>query len=368
MIKVMHVWKDVKLYHGIHEQLQSLARYIDKGQFETSVCIFGKRHEEIGRQFEDLKVAVHYLNAESLQNPFLIVKLLKLFRAVRPDIVQTYCLNPNVFGGIAARWATVPVIIAGELTRNDQAPSGLQRFRDKLLKPLNDIISNQANCRVFISEALQQHWSGRKLSKKHRVIYPAFSQQKLIESTGKKSDNCHVVGIIARLSEEKRHIDLLHAMKAIIKVVPDARLRIVGEGPLAQELRTKAAELGVRDSVDFTGYSPNSFNELKKIAVFVLPSRSEGFGICILEAMASGIPVVATGVGGIPEQILDGETGILISPYQPEQIAKAVISLLQNPQMAREMGKRAKARAEARFNYVRFVRSHEDLYRELMQS
>ena len=271
MIKVMHVWKDVKLYHGIHEQLQSLARYIDKGEFETSICILGKRHEEIARQFEDLKVTIYYLNAESLQNPLLIVKLLKLFRVVRPDIVQTYCLNPNVFGGIAARWARVPVIIAGELTRSDQAPSGAQRLRDKLLNPINNLISDRASCRIFVSEAVKLHWTRNRNSSKYRVIYPAFNEQKYEESRREKANNTHVIGIIGRLSEEKRHIDLLHAMQLIIEKVPDARLRIIGDGPLSLELKAKAATIGISDKVEFTGYVKNSFNELKKIGILVLP-------------------------------------------------------------------------------------------------
>ena len=367
MIKVMHVWKDVKLYHGIHEQLQSLARNIDRDEFEFSICIFGKKYETIARQFEELNVKIYYLNAERLQSPSLIIKLMRIFRTVRPDIVQTYCLNPNVFGGIAARWARVPVIIAGELTYNDQAPSGVKRFRDKLLKPINNLISDRASCRVFVSKAVKQHWTGNKNSDKYRIIYPAFNYEKLLESTGQKPNDFPVLGTIARLSEEKRHIDLLRAMQLIIEKVPAAKLRIVGEGPMDRELRAKAAELGILDHIEFTGYAANSFNELKKIDIFVLPSRSEGFGISILEAMAAGLPVVATDVGGIPEQILDGETGILIAPYQPEMIAKAVIYLLENRQIARKMGEKARTRAVEYFNYSRFVKSHEELYHELMK-
>jgi glycosyltransferase involved in cell wall biosynthesis len=365
--RVMHVWKDVRLYHGIHEQLQALARHIDKTQFEISICILGKRYEEIGRRFDELKVKVYYLDAEALQNPLLIVKLLKLFRAVRPDIVQTYCLNPNVFGGIAARWARVPVVIAGELTRNDQAPSGLQRFRDKLLNPVNNLISDRASCRIFVSEAVKLNWTGNRPSRRHRVIYPAYNVQRYEGSRSEKARNSQVIGIVARLSAEKRHIDLLCAMPLILEEVPDARLRVIGDGPLRIELKAKAAAIGIRDKVEFVGYVENSFVELNKLSVFVLPSRSEGFPISILEAMASGLPVVATQVGGIPEQVLDGQTGILVSPYQPAQIANAVVRLLKNPGVATEMGEKGKARVAEFFNVTRFVDSHEELYRTLMK-
>ena len=131
MIKVLHVWKDVNLFHGVHEQLLTLARYIDRNVFDLSICIFGNRCDHISSQFEDLNVQIYYLNIDHRESPMLLYRLTKVFRSVKPDIVQTYCLNPNIFGGIAARLAVRPSVISGELTGTDQAPSKIREFETR---------------------------------------------------------------------------------------------------------------------------------------------------------------------------------------------------------------------------------------------
>ena len=194
----------------------------------------------------------------------------------------------------------------------------------------------------------------------------AFSFQKYIERDDRgKGYSSPVVGIVARLSEEKRHVDLINAMKVMVNSFPTAKLMIVGDGPLASELRCQVAELDLDNHVVFSGYKVNVFEELNKMDIFVLASRSEGFPISIFEAMASGLPVVATKVGGIPEVVIDGQTGILVSPFKPGEIVSALTYLFEHSAEADHMGVKGRKRVMDLFGHDRFVKRHEELYWEL---
>jgi glycosyltransferase involved in cell wall biosynthesis len=375
MIHVLHVWKDVQLYHGIHDQLLTLARHIDRSQFEMSICIYGRRYPEISLQFEELDVPVTYMNEESWWKPSLVSRLTALFRDLAPDIVQTYCLNTNVYGGIAARRAGVPVVISGELTRNDQAPSALKRARDMLLIPLNNSVSDRANCRVFVSEAVRRNWVGEKMRESYRIIYPAYNERKTSSGiqdaktpgeTRRGEAPLRTIGIAARLSEEKRHADLLEAMKLVLEREPGAQLLVVGDGPLGPLLKEHARKLGIAESVTFAGYRKDVFDELARMDVFALPSRSEGLPISIVEAMAAGLPVVATTVGGIPEVVHEGTTGYLVPPFRPDLLAEALLKLFSDPLQARAMGSRGRELVAGQFTWRNFVEAHERMYRELV--
>ncbi len=368
MIKVLHVWKDVRLFHGIHDNLLTLARTIDRSRFAMSVCIYGHRSAEISDQFDSLDIPMYYLDTEGWQNPALIGKLASLFGRLAPDIVQTYCLNTNIYGGIAARRAGVPAVISCELTTSNQAPSRLRRFRDAFLKPLNNWVSDKADCRVFVADAVRRDWVGARNLDTYRIIYPAFGGAK---STGKSREQrdpgAPVIGVVARLSEEKRHVDLLDAMKRVRESFPRARLLVVGDGPLAGRLQGYARKIGLSDAVEFAGYRKEVFDELARMDLFVLPSRTEGLSVAIVEAMASGLPVVASDVGGISEVVEDGRTGLLVPPFQPNKLAGALISILGDPVKARLMGERGRQIVEERFHFRNFVQAHERMYRELSE-
>ena len=176
-----------------------------------------------------------------------------------------------------------------------------------------------------------------------------------------------MIGIVARLSEEKRHEDLLFAMPSILEQFPRLQLRIVGSGPLEAALQDLTSRLNITRAVKFAGHSEKVFEELQRMDLFVLPSRSEGVPISIIEAMVMGLPVVATRVGGIPEAVIEGTTGILVTPRQPAQLAVAIIDLLADPAKRNAMGKAGRERALTEFHPEQFTRKHEQLYRMLGQ-
>jgi glycosyltransferase involved in cell wall biosynthesis len=118
----------------------------------------------------------------------------------------------------------------------------------------------------------------------------------------------------------------------------------------------------LREKVVFLGFQENVFKSLRKMDLFVLPSRTEGFGIALVEAMATGIPVIATSVGGIPEIVDDNINGILVPPGQPSDLAEAIITLLSNSDLAKKMADNGRQKALTNFHPKRFIAQHETLY------
>ena len=167
---------------------------------------------------------------------------------------------------------------------------------------------------------------------------------------------------MGRLSEEKRHLDLLQAFKRVTQLYPASRLLIVGEGYMRETLERRTTELHLSEKVIFAGFQTDVFKYLRTMDLFVLPSRTEGFGIVLLEAMAAGLPVVATKVGGIPEIVVDNDTGLLVEPGSWQDLSEAMLKLLSDPSALRTMGHKGQERVMTHFSESKFVTAHEDFY------
>ncbi len=137
---------------------------------------------------------------------------------------------------------------------------------------------------------------------------------------------------VSRLVKKNGVEDLVSAMAVVLKRIPDAKLLIVGDGPLKESLKTKTRSLGLEHNVEFLGEIPNEQlpHYLRKAVVFVRPSLSEGLGTAFLEAMASGVAIIGTPVGGIPDFLKDRETGLFCKVSDPDDIAQKIITLLSD--------------------------------------
>ena len=167
---------------------------------------------------------------------------------------------------------------------------------------------------------------------------------------------------IARLSPEKDIDSLLRAVAIIRETFPSFRLEIAGDGACMADLQATARELGVEDHALFLGQVRDVRALLEGASLFVLPSLTEGVSLTLLEAMACGLPVVATRVGGTPEVVVDGETGLLVSPTSPAELAQAILNLLQDPERSRQMGVKARQRIEQYFDIRHMVSKYEAIY------
>jgi glycosyltransferase involved in cell wall biosynthesis len=171
---------------------------------------------------------------------------------------------------------------------------------------------------------------------------------------------------VASLLPKKDHVHLMDAFARVVSQVPDARLLLVGEGPLKANLQHHARRLGLADAVQFAGYQVDVAGLLKGADLFVLSSLEEGMPNALLEAMSAGLPSVVTNVGGMAETIEDGRGGYLVPPERPELLAERWCALLRDPDLRMRMGAEARRRYETGFTLQRMAGAYQTLYDELI--
>lgn len=176
-----------------------------------------------------------------------------------------------------------------------------------------------------------------------------------------------VVGSIAHLAIHKGFPYLLSAMRIILEKIPNSRLLIVGTGEMYESLKDQADRLKLKDRAIFTGFRRDIPELLSAMDCFVLASTNEGLGTSILDAMASGLPVVATAVGGIPEIVKDGETGFLVPKENALALAEAIIKIFSSPELAKEMGNKGKRIVEEKFTDFQMASKTLNLYKKLLK-
>lgn len=171
-----------------------------------------------------------------------------------------------------------------------------------------------------------------------------------------------LVGFAGRLAAEKGILDLLHAARIVAAREPGVRFAIAGDGPLRGDAEHLADALGLSGNVRFLGRRSDIAACYAAFDVLALPSRDEGLPLTLLEAMAAGVPAVATRVGFVPHAVTDGVTGLLVAPASPAALAEALLSLLARPAWARELGQAARARALTEFSARAMTHAYLDLY------
>jgi len=313
---------------------------------------------------------VHCQNRLSANNLSTLLFLLRLMHAEQVDVVHTYYGRTRVYGRLAAILARVPVIISAEM-----AQAGPYSLKGWATERLFDYFTDHF---VAVSEATKVHlFRTRQISpSKVTVIYPGvdlvrFDIQEMLPMIRYElglPDHALVIGVVARLVPYKGHADLIAALPRILQAAPTTRLVFIGDGPAAPDLRHQVHEVGLTDQVHFLGERRDIPRLLRALDVFVLPSHQEGLGLAIIEAMAAGLPVVATRVGGIPDVVIEGETGLLVEPGNPAELAEAIIQLLTNPHIQRQMGIKGRQRVESYFTAQRSAANLTALYCRLLQA
>jgi glycosyltransferase involved in cell wall biosynthesis len=171
-----------------------------------------------------------------------------------------------------------------------------------------------------------------------------------------------VIGIVGSLYPVKGHAYLFHALRTVLVHHPKTRLLVIGQGDLEQALKQEVLELGIERAVSFLGLRNDVPRILPLLDLFVLPSLSEGLSVALLEAMSAGVPVIASKVGGNPEIVVNGETGYLVPPQRPEELASRIIEFMSNQESSRLMGERGRERVAREFTTARMLERYQDLY------
>lgn len=304
-----------------------------------------------------------------------LVKLYRLIRRERPHIVDTHTAKAGFLSRIAARLAGVPVVVHtyhGHVLRGYYSPlkSLLLRLMERALARITDRI-------IAVSEGVKRELVEYRIAPAEKItVMPlGFDLTPFLECTAHRGrfrselglhNGARLVGIVGRIFPIKNHRLFLEAAARVAAEEPDARFIIVGDGILHPEMEQYASALGISDRVIFTGWRRDLPNIYADLDVLVISSNNEGTPVSAIEAMASGCPVVATRVGGVPDLIAEGETGYLVPPGSADELATAILRLLQNPKAASCMGQAAQAVARERFTIQRLILDTENLYQQLL--
>lgn len=297
-----------------------------------------------------------------------VLRIARLAREERVDIIQTFFEKAEVMGWLARRLAGVPVWVT---SRRDL---GFKR------KPVYDRIfrksSRSCDSLVAVCRAVKDETAGREgfPAGKIEVIYNAMEDATLAggaspapsrEELGLPAEGC-LVGMVANFNFEiKGHRYFLEAAARVARDRSDVRFILVGDGVLRADCERQARDLGLAERIHFLGKRGDVPAILAHLDVSVLCSTSEGLSNVIMESMAVGRPVVATRVGGNPELVQDGVTGLVVPPADSAALAEAVGALLDDPARAMAMGAAARRVAEERFSVRAMVGAHEKLYARL---
>jgi len=281
-----------------------------------------------------------------------------------PDLIQSFLFYGNVIARIAGLTCSAKVI-TGVRSVPDSEPL-LRRLIDRATLPLSDaIVSNSTAGREFVVERGASRddvavvYNGRNVDT-YRSASPAALREELAIPA-----DATVVGTVGRLLERKGHFDLLEAWVTIAQEVPDAHLVFVGDGPARQDLDGCVEELDCSDSVHFLGTRNDVPSLLNAMDIFVFPSHFEGLPGAVIEAMAAGLPIVATPVDGNSDLIENYRSGLFVDVRSPQQLAWATIRLANHSDFAAALGATATARAADQFTVSAMVDGFESVYRRV---
>lgn len=295
-----------------------------------------------------------------------------LYRLARRgyDVVHTHTSKGGVLGRIAARWASTPLVVHTPHGHVYHGYGG--RLRSRFFAWVERILATRwTDALVALTESEKRdHLKHGVGSPERWHVIPSGVEMERYQRAGSLrrqdlglSQDAFVVGCVARLVPVKGIEDAIEATARLTDVSPPVHLVLVGDGPQRLALQRLAKERGIGDRTHFLGLRRDVPELLPLFDLLVLPSRNEGMGRVIVEAQAAGVPVVATKVGGIPDLVTDGETGILVPPADPVALATAIRSLVEDRETRARMGAAARAHVARDLSAEAMVRALDALYR-----
>lgn len=354
-LRVCHVSLTLKT-GGLERILADLARHHNPAVCEPMFLAI----RETGRfadEIRSLGCLVH-----QLQPAGRLAQLREMahwFRHERIDVVHTHNTYPHLYATLAARWAGVPVVIqtrhgqrAGHGWKSRISYRWAAKLVDRVVAVSDDAAGLCVHADGLRQSKVQRIWNGIDLSE--------------FDYHGPVAEPIAVS--VARLSAEKDFPTLLRATALAAAQVPDLRLRIVGDGPERPKLESLVKELEISQRVEFLGERRDVPELLKHAGFFVTASLTEGISLTLLEAMAVGLPVIATAVGGNPEIVVDDVTGRLCPAGDPDALAAAMVAMCRRSTDWLAMGRAGRDRVCDEFDVRRMASDYEALYRELMQT
>lgn len=291
------------------------------------------------------------------------LRLRRLMKGARFDLVHAHVYASGAAAALASLGTGVPLV----LTEHTEALWQGQRART-----VSRFVYARARRIIVVSSAIR-----RRLVKRDGVPTNLITVVPNAVSTvagtvappqglPAELEEGPLVGVVARLQPEKGLDHFLKAAARVASLVPEVRFIVAGDGPLRGELEALAKRIGVGESVHFLGFRSDAREVTRLLDMLVVPSLTEGSPLVVLEAMAAGVPVVASDVGGIPDQIRHEREGLLVPPGDPKALEDALLCLLRDPAYARVLGEEGRRRVHSEFGHGTMVRRVEEVYRKIL--
>lgn len=326
--------------------LATASELIRRGISTAVVCLTSRTGSVAEGWFTDRGIEVHYLGKRKGLDLSVVPRLDRIISDLQPEVVHTHLHVDKYLVCCPSLWAvktrchTVHLAAAMEMGHMDRSVEhGLYRFAHFIPVAISTEVRTSICDLYGLSDCALI---------RNGVEIPH-------ERTKTGADASCLFLNVGRLSEQKNHRMLLSAFALVRRVCPGARLEIAGEGPLRQVLEEYAQSLGLSDSVVFLGLRSDIPQLLQAADAFVLSSSYEGLSIALLEAMASGLPVVTTAVEGVNDVMTDGQTGMVVALEDTVGFAQSMVRLTQSVDLRRSMGSAAREVVQSRYSIVRQV-------------
>ncbi len=362
---------------GLEALVARLVQAFDPTRFELSACVI----EDVGcfgEQLRERGYTVHNLNKAAGIRPSIWFRLARILRRERIDIVHAHNFQALFWGIPAAKLAVIPACsrLRRAFIYTSHGGIATVEFRKtRRVARLEPILARFASCITGISQSARAELVEARVCKPDDVI---------VIPNGIDASRCEieldrragltelglppegpVLGACSRIVAGKGIDRLIDAMPKVIEFFPNASALIAGDGPLLGEMRELAAERGVAERVFFAGYSDDVPRLMALMDIFVLASDAEGLSMALLEAMASGVPAVATAVGDNPVAIIDVESGRIIDLERVGTLPNVLIEVLSDSERLREMGRRARMRAVEHYSQQKMIENYQRLFTEI---
>ncbi|MDH4176087.1 MAG: glycosyltransferase family 4 protein [Thermoleophilia bacterium] len=307
---------------------------------------------ELAARLDGAGVPVQRVRLSRAADPLAFGRVLRVVRRQRPAILHTHLVHADFHGLLAGRLARVPVLASTKHGFNPFRASRAFAAADRVVGRLVDLhIAISGGLARYLADT--EGFAEQSFEVVHYGIVPGPEPS--------PPPDAPRVAVVGRLIPIKGHHVLLEAAAAAVRELPGLEVEIAGAGPLDTELRERATALGLDGKVRFLGHTPAA-EVIERAAVVAVPSLGEGFGMVALEAMERGRAVVASDVGGLPEIVADGTTGVLVPAGDAAALAAALVDLAGNAERVRAFGEGGRARALDAFPQDRCTGRTEELY------
>lgn len=330
-MKVLHVETGRNLFGGPLQVSYLLRGLHERGVRNVLVCTVGSA---IGGVADEVVERLYEVSMSGDLDVGFVWRLRRILRRESPDLIHLHSRRgADLFGGVAGRMEGIPVILSRRVVNPEP------RWWVALKYRLYDRV-------IAISRGIQECLLEEGVSREKVVCVPsAVDLEKYTpgcERTWFRGlfgiGNRPAIGVVAQLVPLKGHRYLLEAIPTVLQYFPEVQFLFFGKGALEGELHAEIVRRGLADNVRLAGFRDDLERVLPCLEMVVHPATMEGLGVSLLQAAACGVPIVASAVGGIPEIVRDGVNGCLVPPRDPRALAQAILSLLDAPPRAREMG------------------------------